>query len=406
VNLSARQILLGIALGMVMRGTAMAADFGIVLAPAGEYVSDAKGSGFGFTGTLTPWFFAAPGEKISLYLSGKMTFAYERQDSEWAWPPLFELERTELNFRPVQSAYLTFGRQRYRDSGGMIAAGLFDGISGSAGFSWARLSLGVLYAGFLYKETAEILMTPEDRDRYFKPLDYADPETYFASRRMLLPLDLEFSDLASRLSLAFTLLAQFDLNDAPSLHTQYLEARFGLEPVDDLRFAITGMGGLAESEGTELRGHLAAALSAEWALPGGLTDMLSAELRWGSGAVNNAIVPFMPVSGITQGTVFAPLLPGLMDLRAAYTARPHKALSLSGEAVVFWRTDVETFKDDGLDGASKDRYLGTELQGSLIWALQSALRLSAGGGVFFPGGAFVAGTAIRWKINTGILLAL
>jgi hypothetical protein len=288
----------------------------------------------------------------------------------------------------------------------MIVSGLFDGISGSAGFGKARLSLGALYTGFLYKETAEILMTTEDRERYLKPLDYGDLETWFASRRAIIPLDLEFSDLSSRLSLAFTLLAQFDLNGAPALHTQYIEGRFGVEPADDLRFAITGIGGLAESEDAELRWHIAASFGAEWDLPGALTDMLSVQLRWGSGAISDAIVPFMPVSGIAQGTIFAPTLSGLMNLRAAYTARPHKTLSLSGEAVAFWRTDVETVKDVGLDGNSKDRYLGTELQGSLIWAFQSALRASAGGGVFFPGGAFVRDTAIRWKITAGIILAL
>jgi hypothetical protein len=396
-----------IALLMLVCGTAAAADFGIVLAPTGDYVSDTAGSGLSFTGALTPWLSAAPGEIISLYFSAKATFAYEPRDDGLAWPPLFELERTELSIRPAQAVYLTIGRQRYRDAGGMIASGLFDGISGSAGFGWALFSLGALYTGFQYKETAEILMTAEDRDRHLKPLDYSDlMNTYFASRRALIPLDLTFSDLSSRLSLAFTLLAQFDLNDAPALHTQYIEGRFGIEPVDDLRITVTGIGGLAESGGAKPRWHLAASVGADWDLPGALTDMLSAELRWGSGAASEAIVPFLPVSGIAQGTVFVPSLSGLMNLRAAYTARPHKTLSLSGEAVAFWRTDVQTFKDTGLDGASKDRYLGMELAGSLIWAFQSAFRASAGGGVFFPGGAFVTDAAIRWKINAGIILAL
>jgi hypothetical protein len=406
MSFNIRQPLLRIALLMLVCGTAAAADFGIALAPAGDYVSDAVGAGFSFSGSLTPWLSAAPGEVISLYLSAKATFAYEPRNNGLAWPPLFELERTELNLRPAQSVYLTFGRQHYRDAGGMIASGLFDGIFGSIGFGPALLSLGALYTGFQYKETAEILMTAEDRDRYLKPLDYGDLHTYFASRRALIPLDLEFSDFSSRLSLAFTLLAQFDLNDAPALHTQYMEGRFGIEPVDDLRITITGIGALAESEGATLRWHIAASLGADWDLPGALTDMLSAELRWGSGAASEAVVPFLPVSGIAQGTVFVPSLSGLMNLRAAYTARPHKTLSLSGEAVAFWRTDVETFKDTGLDGASKDRYLGTELAGSLVWAFQSALRANAGGGVFFPGGAFAANTPIRWKINAGIILAL
>jgi hypothetical protein len=288
----------------------------------------------------------------------------------------------------------------------MIAAGLFDGLSGSAGLGWARISLGVLYTGLLYKETAEILMTAEDRERYLMPLNYANPETYFASRRILLPLDLEFSDLASRLSLALTLLAQIDVNDAPALHTQYLAARFGVEAADTLRLTATGIGGLAEHDGADPQAHFAAALGADWDFPGAVADMLSAELRWGSGAVNDTVGVFTPVSGISQGSVFTPSLPGLMGLRAVYTARPHTSLSLSGEGAVFWRTDVETFQDKDLDGASKDRYLGPEIHGSLIWAFQSALRLTAGGGLFFPGGALLKDADIRWKVNAGILFAL
>jgi hypothetical protein len=402
-----KRVLLFAAIVMGIGGTAAAADFGLALSGEWKNVPDAKGTGFSLTGNITPWFSAAPGGKISLYISGKAAFEYKNgQNGEAAGPPLFELERTELNYRPVPTVYLTLGRQRYQDSGGMIAAGFFDGLSGSAGLGRVRLSLGALYTGFLYKETAKILMTAQDREQYLEPLNYGSPETYFASRRILLPLDLEFSDLASRLSLALTLLAQIDVNDAPALDTQYLEARFGFDAADTLRFAVTGIGGMAESEGTELQTQVAAAFTANWSLPGRLADMLSAELRWGSGAVNDAIIPFIPVSSIAQGTVFTPALPGLMNLRAVYTARPHRTLSFAGEAVAFWRTDVETFKDRDLDGASKDRFLGTEMYGSLIWAFQSALRVTAGGGVFFPGGAFIKDAGLRWEITAGIFLSL
>jgi hypothetical protein len=386
--------------------SAGASDFGLVLAGTGEYVSDTAGEGFGFTGSVTPWFSAALGEKANLYLSGKAVFEYEYEHEDWAWPPLFELERTELNYRPVPALNLILGRQRYRDSGGMIASGLFDGFSAGLGLDRARLSLGAFYTGFLYKKTAEITMTPEDLDRYMEPLNYGDPDTYFASRRVLLPLDIEFSDLASRLSLAFTLLTQVDVNDAPALHTQYLETRFGVEALDTLRLALTGIGGLAENEGKDPKGHFAAAFGADWDVPGSLADMLSAEFRWGGGAVNDRVGSFTPVSGVAQGTVFSPALEALMDLRAAYTARPLDVLSFSLETVFFWRTDVETFTDTELDGASNDRFLGTELYGSLILAPQSALRLTAGAGAFFPGGAFVKDAGVRWNINTGVIFSL
>jgi hypothetical protein len=390
---------------MLAAGASVAAsDFGLVLNGAGDYGADAEGKGFGFTGSLTPWFSAAIGENAGLYLSGKVTFQYKQE--AWASPILAELERTELNFRPVQTVSVNLGRQHYRDSGGMILSGLFDGIYGALGLGWARVSLGAFYTGLLYKETAEILMTAEDRDKRLRPLDYGDFSTYSASRRVLIPLDLEFPDLTSRLSLALTLLPQFDVNGASALHTQYLEARLGIDAIDTLRLTLTGIGGLAEAEGADTRLHLALAFAADWDMPGALADMLSAELRWGSGAGNGRIGPFLPVSGIAQGNVFSPTLSALMNIRAAYTARLSGVVSVSTALISFWRTDVETFQDAELDGVSTGRYLGTELDGSLVWAFQSALRLAAGGGVFFPGGAFVEDAGIRWKINAGIILSL
>jgi hypothetical protein len=386
-------------------GTAFSANFGLVLSPSAEYVSDSGGKGPGFTGSAAPWFSTAFGEKAGVYVSGKVTFEYGRE--AWKNPPVFELERTELNFRPVPAAYIVLGRQRYRDSGGMILSGLFDGVSADIGFSRGRLSLGAFYTGLLYKETAKILITAADWERYARPLDYGDFDSYFASRRIVLPLGFTFPDLGARMSLAVNLLAQFDINgDSGTLHTQYLEAVVGIDALDTLRFTVTGIGGAAEDTTTDLKFHAAGAFGVEWNVPGALTDMVHGELRWGSGKISGSVVPFIPVTGIAQGTIFSPSLPGLMNVRASYSARLHKTFSVSAETVVFWRTDTETFKDVELDSTSDERFLGLEAYGLLIWAPQSALRFSAGGGAFFPGGAFRDDAGIRWKVNGGIILSL
>jgi hypothetical protein len=323
------------------------------------------------------------------------------------WQPV--LERLELNFRPLRSVYLTLGRQQFRDGAGMISSGAFDGLAGSFGLGRLRLSGGAFYTGWLFKDTAAILMTGQDSDHYNKPLDYGNfLDTYFASRRALAYLALDFPDLSSRTSLNVFALGQFDLNDGAesAFHTQYLEARWGLEPLDVLRFAVTAIGELAESGGQDLRGGLAAAFGLDWEFPGRLADLLSLELRWGSGAVNRFIGPFDPVSGIAQGFVFTPTLSGTMNARASYTARLHSTLSMSMDGVFFMRTDTETFQNAALDAASAERILGTEVYGRLIWAPQSVLRLNVGGGVFFPGGAFAAGTPLWWNVQAALVLSL
>jgi hypothetical protein len=384
-----KRALLFFSLILAAAGSAAAFDFGLVLSPEGEYVSDTAGEGFGFTGTLTPWFSSALGETMSLYLSGKMSLEYEYETGAWATPFLVELERTELSFRPNQRAYLVLGRQRVRDAGGMILSGLFDGLSGRFGLGGARLSFGAYYTGFLYKKTAEILMTDGDRQAYAAALDYGDFDTYFASRRALVYGGLEFPDLSSRLSLNLEGLAQFDLNGGGAYHSQYLEARLGIEAADSLRFSVTGIGALGESaEGEELQAQFALALGVDWDVPGALKDMAQAELRWGSGEVNRLIGAYRPVNTTGQGTVFSASLAALMSGKLSYTARPMERVSFTLGAASFWRTDLETFVDSELEPGSDARYLGVEATGSVVWALQSALRLTAGGGAFFPGGRF------------------
>jgi hypothetical protein len=392
--------------------SAGAADFGLILAPSGGYASGIGTEGFNFSGSLSPWVSAAIGEEANFYFSGKIMFkGFEYGEKAWTWPPLVELDRVELSFRPARTVYLTLGRQQFRDNAGMISAGTFDGLAGNFGLGRLRLSGGVFYSGWLYKETVEILLTQLDRTNYSKPLDYGDFfNTYFASRRMILSLTGDFPDFSSRSSLSLCALGQFDLNDysgtETGLHTQYLEARYGIEPLDPLRFTVTLVGELAESKGSTVQGGLAAAFGLDWEVPGSLTDLFSLELRWGSGAVSEYIGPFRPVNGIAQGQVFTPTLSGTMNTRASYTARLHRTLSLNTAGVLFWRTDVETLRDMELDSASTERFLGTELYGRLIWAPQSVMQLNAGGGLFFPGGAFVEGTPLRWSVNMSLVLSL
>jgi hypothetical protein len=398
-----RRIFFAAALVLVFAGPLFSLDYGLVLSTTGEFVSDAEAR-FSFTGSAAPWLYAALGDNLTLYFSGKATFSYG--DAGDGWPPLLELERTELILYPAWSGRIGLGRQWFGD--GLVAQGLFDGLS--AGFSLNRIRLngGVYYTGFLHKKTAEILMTGGDSGDYYIPLDYNDGATYFASRRLFATLTGEFPDLSQRISLALMILAQFDLNDYPdsyALHSQYLEARFGFEAMDTLRFNIAALGGLTETE-IALRANFAAALGTEWNVPGRLLDMLSAEFRWGSGAVSEAIGPFKPISNIAQGSVFAPALPGIMNARVSYTARPHGTVSLSALSVLFWRTDLETFVDSEMDGASRDRFLGGELGAQVLWSPQSALRLSADGGVFFPGGAFEENTKNRWKFAVNLILSL
>jgi hypothetical protein len=381
---------------------AAAVDFGLVTNFDLSYDTGTGNGVFSFERSHVPWFSASITEKIGLYISARLGFEDGYKSGRWDHDVFFELDRTELNIRLADPVYLTFGRQRYRDSAGIIASGLFDGFYGTFGTGGRfRLTGGLFSTALLRKETAEIRMTEKDRKIY------EDPGRYLGSNRMFAVLGGEFPDLTSRTSLMVSALAQFDMNGygTSALHNQYLTALYRIDGLDTLRFVMFGIMGVIESN-REIRANFAGGLGMDWDVPGNLADMLTGECYWRSGEVNKGIGPFIPITGLTRGSVFNLPLPGLMDARVSYTARPRRTFSFNAVSAVFFRTDLETFGDAELDLESKERYLGVECYGQITWAPQSPLRMTLGGGVFLPGDAFVEGTDPRWKIDTGLIFSL
>jgi hypothetical protein len=402
-----RAFMLAPVLALYVSAAASGADFGLVLGAEGEYANALFPEGFSISSTASPWFSVILGETTGLYASGKMTILYEeKEDYPRSW--FFEPERTELSLRPASGLYLNFGRRRFADPAGIIASGLFDGLNGAVNLGICRLSLDAYYTGLLYKETAKILMTGSDSERYGKPLDAPGLSGYFASRRVLLALTGDFPALTSRTSLAVQMLAQIDANGGEdAMHSQYLELRFAAEPLDPLHVNLGGVAEMARGQDGAWRA-LAAFAGAEWELPGALPDLLSGELLWTGGRANESLRAFTPVSGKSTGQVFDGGMRVLMKAALSYRARPLGSLSLEAGAGYFIRTDVETLGDVDLDGASRSRLLGGEMYGSLIWGPDPAFRFSAGGGAFFPGwgGAYRKGAPVKWKINAGLIISL
>jgi hypothetical protein len=388
---------------------AFALDFGVILGADGEYTGAITPEGFSVTSYASPWVSAVLNETISFHVSGKLAYDYaEGRDPRGRF--FFEPERTELTLRPASSLSLTLGRQRFRDALGLAASGLFDGAGGGVNLGGGRLSLGVFYTGLLYKETAKIIMTAGDLENYEKPLDTEGLDGYFASRRVLLALTGDFPALLPWMGLTAQGLAQFDVNDGgDALHSQYLELRCTAELLNSLHLALGAVGELIRGEGTEgIQGSAAISAGADWEAPGALNDLLSAQFLWTSGRTGGGVHAFIPVGGVKGGSVFDPGLRALMRAGLSYRARPLAGFSAEAGAQYFIRTDLETLGDAELDGTSESRLLGGEVSGSLIWAPDAALRLSAGGGAFFPGWgkAFREDAAVRWKANVGLIVSL
>jgi hypothetical protein len=389
---------------MFVTAAAFAADFGLVLGADGEYTGAINPEGFSLGSYAAPWVSVVLNEKIDFYASGKASYDYAEEGE----PPgdfFFELERTELNWRPASSLFLTLGRQRFRDSLGIAVSGLFDGAGGGVDLGAGRLSLGAFYTGLVYKESAKIIMTPGDLEDYGTG---TGPAGYFASRRVLLALTGEFPGLTPRTALTVQGLAQFDVNArSDTLNTYYLETRFTAEPLEPLHFEAGVLGELLQGA-DEIQGSAAGTLGVDWELPGALSDLLSAKFLWTSGRNSDKAGAFVPVGGVSAGVIFDPGFRALASAGLSYRVRPLAVFFAEAGAAYFIRTDLESLRDTEMDGDSDSRLLGGEVYGSLVWAPDPALRFNMGGGAFFPGwgGALLAGAPVRWKLNLGLIMSL
>jgi hypothetical protein len=348
-------------------------------------------------------------ENLDLYFSGSLAVKYENE----TWKAVPELSRFMVSWRPLPVLGIDAGRIRFADSNGVLAAGLFDGLAGAYTLGSTRLRLGAYYTGLLYKDTADIFMSPGDTADYAKKLDYGDfGGTYFASRRVLAALGWEAPALGgSPHGLSLQGLAQFDVNDRDEkIHTQYLSARFLFSPVPAFDLSLGGIMGFAETTGpagpadTEISFALPAGVS--WAPPSSLPDMVSLGFRWGSGRISERVGPFRPVTALAQGNVLDAGLGGLMVINGGYTLSPADSLSLSLEGRYFLRSDVETYTNACLKGGG-EKALGAEVYGSITWVPMVDISVTAGGGAFFPGAgnALDSGAPVLWKAALALMVS-
>jgi hypothetical protein len=395
-EIALRKLLALIILAVFSAGIGFAYDFGAVLEEAQGASSE---DGFSFNLSAGPWFSTPLGEKANLYVSG--SFAVNFEDNAWDTVP--QINRTELLFHPTSALLLQAGRIGYADSLGIIASGLFDGVQGSLGVRGTRFSLGCFYTGFLYKKSAEITLTGEDA------LNYADPDVYGASRRLVAALKWEIPELLhSPVAAVFDGLMQMDLNGGDqSLNSQYLTAKFMIPLIPGLNADLAVALGYAEPDGEDAVFSIAGAAGAAWMPPTKAQDLFSFNVLWSSGSKGDALGPFLPITGTPQGKIFSAKFSGLMVIKGAYTLSLDRTLSVSADAGYYLRTDLKTFYDSRLDYQSDSHTLGGELYGTLLWAPFSDISVILGGGAFFPGlgKAFESDTPVRGQISMGLIFS-
>jgi hypothetical protein len=351
-------------------------DFGVALNQRAELRDGENFFGAAeYAGTALPWLAAPLGNRADLYLSGG--FSAEHIDEEWK--PLPEIHRFELTCDPLPGLRIEIGRIPFRGNSYSMA-GLFDGLSFRLNTGGGQLSGGVFYTGLLYKKSASIVISPEDR------ANYNDRDGYFASRRLAAEINWERGGIfATRNTLSVSGAAQFDLNDTDApFHSQYLQANMNIPLGGSLNTAVGALVELAEVRGKDPYAAFVLSTEIQWMLPTALQDRLSFAGWFSSGKWNDRIGAFSPLVMQARGRVLRPEPSGLALVETAYTVRLHPRLAADLSGAYYFRTDRATFQNPGMDPLSASPLLGGELCGGLSWAPFSDLLISAGGGVFFP----------------------
>jgi hypothetical protein len=376
-------------------------DFGLFLSQELE----AENNQFSYTPALIPWVSWNGGKKLSFYISNKFFFDYYKyKDNEaasgWARPVFrSELTFTALDFHINEKMFLQAGRIEYADALEFAALGLFDGARFEMNLPLGVISAGAFYTGFLYKETALILMTANDAEKYAKSW-YHNIGAYFASRRFLSAVRWDIP-LGEIFTLSPEVLAQFDLNDDDqNLHSQYVEIKMVFYPLNTMEVTAGALFEAMQSGGENFYGAFGFLAGMKMDVPGPLNDQLNATFKFTSGPRGDDSMAFTPLSCLSQGDVFPGTISALAFPSAGYRVRIHYTLFAEGSLRYF----IRTYDDSTTDG----NLYGGEMWASLAWQPLEDIRLTVGGGVFFPGlgNVYPEGTDPGWKVNAVLTLSL
>jgi len=377
----------------------LSVDYGVVA----DQSIEATNGVFSYTPALIPWFSWNGGQGTSVYFSGILSLKYYNYDgggNGWVKPLLRpELSLFTVNHRFSPRYSIEAGRIGYTDIMGFIASGLFDGARFEAVTPMGNVSAGGFYTGFLYKETAKILMTSHDTERYIQVWD-GDFDSYGASRRAFAAARWDLPVGESNILSAETLF-QFDLNDTDdTLNSQYGEVQMVFYPLAALGITAGVLFEAMEYKDRDTTAAWGALARAGTDVPGALNDQISVTVKYSSGQGNDTLTAVIPVSALSQGMVFPGTISGLASFSTDYVARVNDAVLINGSLRYF----VRTYDDP----AKKGNLYGGEFWASVAWQPFNDIRLTLGGGVFFPdwGNIYPDRTGLMWKLIAGLSLSI
>ena len=376
---------------------------------------------FSQTDKLSLWFAAGLGKTLDFNIQGSYTFSLDR-------PYLFDLDHLKIGFKPFSALVITLGRFMVSDLSGKVLSHALDGLRINLNLPFSAISIYGGYSGFLQNPNSTIVLTRAD------DADSSDSEVLFGSSRVIGAVKVLFPDLLFRQDLTLTALLQFDLRpdnkviqegeeaespdeleggkmdsqyfglglSGPLVRSLYYSSYFFLETGRTLSYmedadSATGFSWsyqqvLSFLGGAGLSWYLEALLQSRlelngvWA--GGDPDYSS--FFEGNSSAGSRL--FTPISKIDTGLVFSPQMANLIFLSLSYSIKPLSGISsralknlqtvITGRA--FFRPTAGPISETGLDSASTELYLGTEVSGVVNFRPLSDLGTALSVGLFFP----------------------
>ena len=349
---------------------------------------------------IAPWVSVLFGEAELYACAGLNTII---GDETFAAP---ELIRLEFSSRLTPMISFRAGRITWQDPSRIVAQGRFDGADFHFDLGNINVGVNALYTGLLFKNSAEINVSPTDPKDYGAKLDWGDfGSTYSAPRRFLLSAYGEFPGYPSGKGQLYAgLLAQFDLSDADeAFHAQYLLLRHTLA-FNKFDLDLAGAVEMENTKADGMRFGFAYSLKGGWQTPASITDRLSLCVAWASGE-GDATAAFFPVTTEAQSFVLKPILSGMLIARVNYEARILPTLKAEIGGCYLVRTDSGSFTAPYLEDDSYP--LGAELVAGFYWVPFSDLSVSLKGGAFLPqaGTAFADDAPVTWRVNIGTVFS-
>jgi hypothetical protein len=382
-------------------GRAMPFDFGAVLANTIE----AENKYFSYSSALTPWLSWDGGNGLSAYLSGMVSIKYENFSGAGGGlrkpAVLPELTRFYFSYNDGARYAAELGRVEYTDLLGLTASGLFDGVRLHVALTdKINISGGTFYTGFLFKETAKILMTDADiRDYAQRSGGFVD---YGASKRMIsfIRLDIPFMDYNN---FFFEFINQSDMNiSGETLHSQYAQALFKIFNEMNMRIRGGAVVELMENDGGT-RGQalgcaFAALASVEADIPRLANNSVKLGFKYSSGPWQGKFTGFTPLNSIAQGMVFKGVFSGLWQLRLDYEIRLLPSLYGDASASLLGKT---------YNGDPAGNFYGGEVWASFAWRPFDYVKANLGAGFFAPGTVktYPGSGGVLFKLEAGVMVS-